>query len=169
MSVGMFVDGDDFLVPADRVDALVKELTERFGEEEVELVKDYLNVNQWEFQLDDKTGDIVGAGLTVSNSFGDVDYELMQILAKYVDGDGYIEMSGEESDLWRWIFHNGEVQEVYARIMWPEMPGSCEFRMNVSKGSETPGFDEIGDKKILSKFLKEHAGMTVRVVMEVCK
>jgi hypothetical protein len=46
---------------------------------------------------------------------------LLEAIAPYVDEDSFIEFSGEESDLWRFVFKNGKVYEISPTITWPEV------------------------------------------------
>jgi len=45
------------------------------------------------------------------------DYELFQAIAPYIE-DGYIEVSGEDNCIWRWVFESGECKEVYPTVTW---------------------------------------------------
>lgn len=45
------------------------------------------------------------------------DYEIFKLIAPFVN-DGYIEMSGEDDCLWRWVFKDGKCEEVYPKVEW---------------------------------------------------
>lgn len=47
--------------------------------------------------------------------YGDNEIEL-EAIAPYVEDDSYIQMQGEDGDIWRWIFKNGKCIEKYATI-----------------------------------------------------
>ena len=46
------------------------------------------------------------------------DYEFFRTIAPYVEDDSYIEMRGEDGDMWRWVFEKGECKEIYPTIIW---------------------------------------------------
>ena len=46
------------------------------------------------------------------------DYQLFEVLAPFVEDGSYIEMSGEDGCLWRWVFENGKCKEIYPNIIW---------------------------------------------------
>jgi len=46
------------------------------------------------------------------------DLEIFNSIAPYVEEDSYIEMSGEDDNLWRWVFKNGKCEEIYPTITW---------------------------------------------------
>lgn len=52
---------------------------------------------------------------------GDED-ALFAALAPFVEPGSYIEMQGEEGELWRWVFDGASVQRIEARTSWPELP-----------------------------------------------
>lgn len=39
-------------------------------------------------------------------------------IAQYVEDGSYIEYSGEDTDMWRYVFENGKMQEKYPTIIW---------------------------------------------------
>lgn len=45
------------------------------------------------------------------------DFEIFTQIAPYIE-DGYIEYQGEDGALWRYVFENGKVKEVYPKIIW---------------------------------------------------
>lgn len=45
------------------------------------------------------------------------DFEIFKIIAPFVN-DGYIEMIGEDGSKWRWVFENGECNEIYPSVEW---------------------------------------------------
>ena len=45
------------------------------------------------------------------------DYEMFKLIAPYIN-DGYIEMSGEDAERWRWIFKDGKCKEKFPEIKW---------------------------------------------------
>lgn len=47
--------------------------------------------------------------------YGDNEIEL-EAIAPYIENGSYIQMRGEEGDIWRWIFKDGKCIEKYATI-----------------------------------------------------
>lgn len=43
----------------------------------------------------------------------------MERIAPYVDSGSYIQVHGEDGDLWRWVFKDGKFHEVRPMISWP--------------------------------------------------
>lgn len=43
---------------------------------------------------------------------------LFDIIAPFVSDNSYIEMSGEDGDIWRWVFKDGKCTEKKAEIRW---------------------------------------------------
>jgi len=48
--------------------------------------------------------------------------EMCKQIAPYVEDGSYIEMSGEDGAMWRWVFKHGECHEISAVITWPDVP-----------------------------------------------
>lgn len=65
---------------------------------------------------DGSAGDIVGIDLTYDKLW--FDYDMFQAIAPYVEDGSYIEISGEDGELWRWCFKNGKCLEIYPKIVW---------------------------------------------------
>lgn len=45
------------------------------------------------------------------------DEEIFRILSPFMN-DGYIEMMGEDGDIWRWVFENGEMHIKNPSVIW---------------------------------------------------
>ena len=48
------------------------------------------------------------------------DERFFEAIAPYVIDGCYLEISGEELALWRWVFKDGKMKEVNAKIIWEE-------------------------------------------------
>ena len=74
-----------------------------------DIFQDALAECRWEYYKDDLwfEGEKLGS-----------DYELFCAVAPFVEDGSYIEMSGEDGCLWRWVFENGKCMEVYPTITW---------------------------------------------------
>ena len=46
------------------------------------------------------------------------DEDLWFNLAPFIEHGGFIEMRGEDDDLWRWVFWRGEMRTEYPTIIW---------------------------------------------------
>ncbi|WP_409969314.1 hypothetical protein RFF05_05125 [Bengtsoniella intestinalis] len=44
--------------------------------------------------------------------------DMFKRIAPYVRSGSYVEMSGEDDSIWRWVFNNGECLEVYPTLLW---------------------------------------------------
>ena len=55
----------------------------------------------------------------VGENYGD-DKLLFDAIAPYVENDSYIQMHGEDGDLWRWIFKDEKFKQVSAKITFEE-------------------------------------------------
>lgn len=75
------------------------------------IFEDALGECRWEYYKIDKTLWFEGEKL------GD-DYNLFCAVAPFVEDGSYIEMSGEDGCLWRWVFENGKCKEIYPNIIW---------------------------------------------------
>lgn len=53
-------------------------------------------------------------------NYHDEDDEIMDMLAPYVAAGSYIQMQGDEGELWRWVFDGLEVRKITPTITWPE-------------------------------------------------
>jgi len=46
------------------------------------------------------------------------DLEFFNTFAQFVEKGSYIEMNGEDSSIWRWVFDGIECKEIMAKISW---------------------------------------------------
>jgi hypothetical protein len=79
------------------------------------LLSDIAQSYRWEFVLN-KNEDIVAIefnGYKQGESEG-----FFNTIAPYVLDGSYIEISGEDGDLWRWVFTNGVMREIRPTITW---------------------------------------------------
>ena len=72
---------------------------------------------RWEPYIDKKTGDIVNL-MFCGEKAGD-DERLFAQLAPFVERGSYIQMSGEDGAVWRWVFKDGFCREVSPQ--WPDL------------------------------------------------
>lgn len=73
----------------------------------------------YELKFDDD-GNITGISF-YGEKLGD-ELEVFQKIAPYVRSGSFIEMEGQDNELWRWVFQNGKCREVKAtiRVTWEE-------------------------------------------------
>lgn len=45
---------------------------------------------------------------------------LLSAIAPFVKDGSYIQMAGEDNEIWRWKFANGEMKAIYPKIIWEE-------------------------------------------------
>ena len=87
-------------------------------------VEDFINTNTLEQALDawrwnttqDIEGNINGIHFQ-GEKYGD-DKILFQAIISYVKNGSFIEMQGEDGEIWRWTFNNGNFEEKYAKIVF---------------------------------------------------
>ena len=60
-----------------------------------------------DYELEYFTGEKYGSDDTIFN-----------VLAPFVEEGAYIEMQGEEGELWRWKFTDGQCKEITPKITW---------------------------------------------------
>jgi hypothetical protein len=46
--------------------------------------------------------------------------DMFSKIAPFVADGSFIEMRGDDGDMWRWVFSGGAVREVRATITWPD-------------------------------------------------
>ena len=46
------------------------------------------------------------------------EFEVLSLISEYVKDGSYIEMSGEDGSMWRWVFDGKNVKEIYPEIKW---------------------------------------------------
>lgn len=73
---------------------------------------------RWEAEFD-KAGNIDGIQFR-GEKYGGDEIDMLKVIAPYVENGSYIEMQGEEGELWRWVFNDGNCREVNSRIVWEE-------------------------------------------------
>ena len=50
------------------------------------------------------------------------EFEMFQRIAPMVDDGCFLQVSGEDGSLWRWVFKNGKCYGIDALITWPDIP-----------------------------------------------
>lgn len=70
---------------------------------------------RWNVYMDQK-GNIVNIDFNGEKA-GD-DSKLFHAVAPYVEDGSFIEMSGEEGEIWRWTFRDGEMIEEGCELCW---------------------------------------------------
>jgi len=78
-------------------------------------IEDALRAWRWSVFFDEN-GDITGIQFE-GEKLGD-DKVLFDAIAPFVGNGSFIEMSGEDSAMWRWVFKNGEMVEKWPEIKW---------------------------------------------------
>ncbi len=70
---------------------------------------------RWPVETNDD-GDITSIEFSGEKLWDDV--KLFRLIAEFVEDGSYIECSGEEGTLWRWVFVGGKFAEKYPKISW---------------------------------------------------
>jgi len=109
----------------DEVIKVVKNLVKKRGLLKWVNVEEVLNAKDI-FEVISKCGWTVG----VTTGNGDIDYIdfdgeklgddliLFEAIAPFVEKDSYIQMTGEDNCMWRWVFDGNACTESYADIVW---------------------------------------------------
>jgi hypothetical protein len=71
---------------------------------------------RWKAHVDEKTEDVVGLEFH-GEKLGD-DTILWDAIAPFIEDGSYLQMSGEDGMLWRWVFKGGVMTEVTPS--WPD-------------------------------------------------
>lgn len=79
-------------------------------------VAEILEAWRWEAQCDPTTGDLTHL-LFFGEKLGDEE-TLFQALAPFVDRGSFIEMHGEDGELWRWVFDGQHMREQFPQMTW---------------------------------------------------
>lgn len=77
-------------------------------------LEDAINECGWELERDDEESDY-NAIYFISEKLGDENI-FFSAIAPYVESGSYIQMVGEDGCIWRYVFENGEMKEVEAKI-----------------------------------------------------
>lgn len=80
-----------------------------------ESLKEVFEVWGWSGEFDDD-GNIVDISFD-SEKLGD-EIVMWVTIAPFVEAGSFIEMSGEDGNLWRWVFDGKECKEVYPTVTW---------------------------------------------------
>ena len=80
-------------------------------------VKKIFNCWRWSI-TQDKHGNIIDI-IFEGEKLGD-DFYLFQAIAPFVTQDSFIEMHGEDNQMWRWKFINGKCEEITPTISWED-------------------------------------------------
>ena len=82
----------------------------------IENIKDAFEYWRWTVEIDESTNDIVDIYFN-GEKLGD-DYVFFQAIAPFVEADSYIQMLGEESNMWRWYFDGNTCIDQQPTITW---------------------------------------------------
>ena len=69
----------------------------------------------WEVYINEK-GDY--DAIIFINEKASNDIVILNAIAPYVEPNSYIQMQGEDGEIWRWVFEDGKVKEIYPTILW---------------------------------------------------
>ena len=74
---------------------------------------------RWDMWIDDE-GDIYSTTFNGEKYTGS-EITFLNAIAPYVREDSYIEMQGEEGEMWKWYFNGMECMEYQAQIIYPDI------------------------------------------------
>lgn len=116
----------DFVIPFEQINAtlaVIKNLKGNFSWVNTEKVAQATNIeeafNAWRWIIElDANDDIINIQFR-GEKLGD-DKDLFDCIAQYVKEGSYIQMVGEDGEIWRWVFRNKQCIEVAAVLTFPE-------------------------------------------------
>lgn len=81
---------------------------------------------RYDAEVDEETGDIIDLQFT-GEKLGD-ELELFKVIAPFVEAGSYLEISGEDSSVWRWIFDGRTCVEKYAEFDFDDKPKTVKVK-----------------------------------------
>lgn len=82
-----------------------------------ESFKDAMAEARWDIYYDNKCKNVEGIYFNGEKYSGD-EVIILGAIAPYVENGSYIEMRGEDGEMWRWVFNNRNIEEKYPKIIW---------------------------------------------------
>ena len=126
MGYCMSMQNCEFLIKKEMIPALFSKLKEFLSTNRLKWVDSrYLEeANNVEYLFDEIRYDIrrdLDNNIVWIEFFGEKlgdDLRIFQEIAEFVEDGSYIEMSGEDGCVWRWVFKGGKCDEVFPKIVW---------------------------------------------------
>jgi len=84
---------------------------------EADTLQEGMRACRWDLCFDDD-GNVFGI-VFEREKLGD-ESQIFDALAPWLEDESYIELVGEDSTRWRWVFNNGQMKEIEATISWEE-------------------------------------------------
>ena len=81
--------------------------------------KEVAEAFRWDMWVDD-AGDVYNI-MFRGEKYGGDEMVFLNVLAPYVQKDSYIEMRGEEGELWKWYFDGETCKEHHANVQYPTL------------------------------------------------
>ena len=78
-------------------------------------LEDALDCWRWGVQMD-ANENVIGISFN-GEKLGD-DERLFRAIAPFVENKCFIQMRGEDGSMWRWVFEDGSMREVSAKVVW---------------------------------------------------
>mgnify|MGYP005750691621 CR=1 FL=1 len=98
-------------------------------------VRDVLNEWRWRPTFSTQ-GDIVDLSFE-GEKLGD-DKQLFDALAPYVSRGSFLEMHGEDGEVWRWVFDGVRCLEQSANVGFPDLPGGDVIDVEAREVTQPP-------------------------------
>ena len=84
---------------------------------EADSFRDAMEEARWVIYYDNNREDVCGI-LFNGEKYGGDEVIILGAIAPYVENGSYIEMLGEDGEIWRWVFNDGSIEEKNAKIVW---------------------------------------------------
>lgn len=116
--------GSNVHISADKLDDVRRDLSKVVGDD-VESIEDAITdygstAIAIEWKGEPEKSDIEGFYSEDDLGLYDEDKELFGALAKYVDGEGYIECEGQDFSHWRWSYRDGAMKEYSGYVVYED-------------------------------------------------
>lgn len=124
MGYGMYMRKSSFFIPSEKLNDLIKTI-KAMPRDDYTYVRDYFKDDnttedlfhtwRWDIEFDEEKN--INKISFRGENIGD-DYELFKTIARFVKKGSFIEMVGDDGDLWQWFFDGNICIEKKPKIKW---------------------------------------------------
>ena len=84
-----------------------------------EKMAELFDAYRWELDFDEENN--ISAIYFNGEKYWDDDNTLLKTIAPYVTDGSFIEMRGEDGEVWRWVYKNNAIETHYAELTFPTL------------------------------------------------
>ena len=110
------------------MDTLNQQITKKHMGDDL-AISTLFDAYRWELGFDEENN--ISAIYFNGEKYWDDDTTLLKTIAPYVADGSFIEMRGEDSEVWRWVYKNGVIETHYAELTFPTLEAS-DFLVKVN-------------------------------------